>query len=405
MQQPSGGATTGAARRIVPVLAWVLAGAVVVLLAVAVWAARAPGGVEPAALLGGAVGLVLLAVVGAAIVARRPGNGVGWVMLGAGLCFALQDASHAWVAAALAGWDVPGVVAAAWLASWVWSPGWSLAFGWLPFLFPDGRVPTRRWRWLGVLLLVVSLQVVPTMLLPELEYGAENEVYGPNPIGLPAHGPLLEALNDVPEMLSIPVWCAIIVMQVLRYRRAETVERMQLRWFLFAIVLGLGAMTLTAIPVVATLLGDVSFSIATSVIAISVGIAVTRYRLYEIDRVVSRTVAYVLLAVVLTGVYLGGVLGLGAVARALTGESGDLVVALSTLAVAAAFQPVRRRVQHVVDRRFNRARYDAAGVVERFGRDLRDEVSLAAAVGGLRRVAAETVHPSSASVVLLAGEP
>lgn len=375
---------------------WMLAGLTVLLVVAGILFARAPGGTSPLEVLDMG-GFAIFSVVGALVLTHRRGNLIGWIMLAAGFAFVLDTTSVAYVEASLAGWDLPAPVVAAWLAAWVWSPGWSLAFAWLPLLFPDGRLLSRRWRWLAAALAVGSLQIIPAMLLPVLQYGDDERVFGPNPMGLQGHGPLLESLVDGAAMLFMPIWIAIIVHQVLRYRRSDPVGRLQLRWFLWSVVITISAIVVSAFPVIGPLLERVPFSALVVFIPLSVGVAITRHRLYEIDRVVSRAVTFTVVVAVLAGLYAGAVVGVGALLQPIAPDS-DLSVALATLLAAAAFRPVLAWVRNRVDRRFNRNRYDAAAEVAAFGQRLRDELDLGQLRGDLAATATRTVQPASVGV-------
>lgn len=386
----------GHAVRLARLGAWVAAATIALLLTAAATLAQAPGGSAPEDMVG-MIPMVVFAVVGALIVSHRHGNAIGWVMIGAGAAFVIDAAAVAYVEADAAGWDLPATVWAAWLASWVWSLGWSLAFGWLPFLFPDGRLLSRRWRWLGVALAVGTLQFIPAMLLPTLEYGDDEAVYGPNPIGIESAGPLLEGIVDAFGMAFVFVWLATMVMLVLRYRRADRVGRLQLRWFLFSVMVVIGSILLTILPTLEDLLAGPLSGLTVAIIPLSVGIAVTRYRLYEIDRIVSRAVTFTVVVGLLVGLYALGVLAAGALLEPVAPDS-DLAVALATLLAAAAFRPLLARVRARVDRRFNRARYDATTEIASFGQRLRDELDLAELRGDLAATAVRTMQPTSASV-------
>lgn len=244
------------------------------------------------------------------------------------------------------------------------------------------------------------------MLQPTLAAQDVRDIVIDNPIGVAGMpDPESSALATVLFFPLLGGLVAGIASLVVRFRRSHGVERQQLKWFLFAVallpLLPLGELIETAIGVAPDALGAIAFPIVISGLPLSVGVAVLRYKLWDIDRIISRTLAYVLVVASLAALYLGSVVGLGAAARALTGESGDLVVALSTLVVAALFQPLRRRVQGVVDRRFNRPRVDAVRTLDAFANSLRDEVGLDAVLAGLRQTAAGVFHPSHAGVLLL----
>lgn len=367
-------------------------------LSVGAWIATAvlthlAGGASAPVLLFDRVAEPVFAVVGAAIIRRRPGHAVGWVMIGAGVAFSLESLGAAWADASLAGVAVPGAVWAAWGASWLFSPAWLFAFVWLPMLFPNGTVLGPRWRplvWLGV---VCTLQVVPAALVPELQYD-DVRTFGPNPLGVGTPDGLMEALVDGMAVLVVPLWIAIIAQLVVRHRRADPVQRAQLRWFLWSITLVVGMVLLSVSPRIAAVLNAGPFGLMVAAVPLSVGIAVTRYRLYDIDRLVSRTVSYAVVTAVLLGLYAVGVLAIGAVVRPLA-SGDDLAVAASTLVVAAAFRPVLRRVRRVVERRFDRRHHDAARVLEEFTSRLREGgVELEGIRSDLLRTTRDTVHPT-----------
>lgn len=381
------------------VLAWASVAVTLALLVAGALLARAPAGSTPGDVLETG-GFAAFAVVGAAIVTHRRDNPIGWIMCGAGLAFVLDASSVVYVEASVAGWDLPMPVVAAWLATWVWSPGWSLAFGWLPLLFPDGRLLSRRWRVLAGAMVLGTLQIIPAMLLPTLEYGDDGQVYGPNPIGLAGQGDLLDGLVDGVAALFIPIWLCIVVHQVLRYRRADRIGRLQLRWFLFAILITIGTIVLTAVPGLEFVL-DVLVPgwLLPVFIPVAVGIAVTRHGLYQIDRVISRALTFAIVVALLAGLYVSGVLAVGAVLRPIAPDS-DLAVALATLLAAAAFRPVLARVRSRVDRRFDRSRYDAVSEVEAFGQRLRDELDLRQIRTDLAGASRRTMQPAAAWVWL-----
>ncbi|MDX1622351.1 MAG: hypothetical protein R3320_15250, partial [Nitriliruptorales bacterium] len=249
-------------------------------------------------------------------------------------------------------------------------------------------------------------------LVAPMNYENRDEVVvGANPLGV-GDAALMELISTVAALTLLTVAAVAVVGFVLRYRRAAGTERLQLRWLatgfgaallslltLF-VVAGLARLTDGRLEVPEVVL-DLMMSTAVLFIPFGAGIAVTRYRLYEIDRVITRSATYAAVVVVLAAVYVGAVLGFGALAQAAFGdESNDLVVALSTLLVAAAFQPVRTRVRAVVDRRFNRRRYDAGQEVERFGGRLRDSLALEDVVGETVAFAGRTVQPAGASLWL-----
>ena len=333
--------------------------------------------------------------VGALIVANRPGNAIGWVFS----AIALLAVTGA-LAEEYAGYAVrtrpgllPGGVLAGWYAGWAWYPTVTLALVFTPLLFPDGRPPSPRWRlvaWLagaGTALFVALAAVQPTI---ELDDGHVVD----NPIGVAAVGdPETGFLNITLGLLVV----AAVVSLVVRFRRSRGEERLQLKWFTYAAAV---------LPVV--LVGDylpdavsnLLFAVGISLLPVAAGLAVLRYRLYEIDRLINRTLVYGLVTVLLAGVYAGLVLVLGQLSGGVASDPPSWVVAGATLAVAALFQPARQRVQRLVDRHFNRARYDAARTVEGFSARLRDQVDLDTLAAELLAVVDQTVQPTRASLWL-----
>lgn len=342
----------------------------------------------------------MIAAVGAVVVSRPRGRRMGWFLVGLGSLSALDEFFRG-VAARQALPTEDLTMAGIFLASdllggLIWM-GYSF---FLPFLFPDGDVPSPRWRpflWFGI---AVSAVVSLAILLdpgPIHVWRHEQEVVGAvaNPFGVVD----LTLLEDGGSAVALLLVFVALAALVVRWRR-DAVTRRQIKWILFGFLVAVAGVLLTTIPVLQNV-GDLISSLAFAIIPVTIGLAITRYRLFEIDRLVSRSVSYAIVAALLAGLYAAGVLGLGALARGVSGSApGDLVVALSTLIVAAAFQPVRRRVQTVVDRRFNRARYDAARTAESFGRSLRDELDGEAIAAALGRAAGRSLQPQGLSVLL-----
>jgi hypothetical protein len=351
-----------------------------------------------------------MASVGALIVLRRPGNVIGWLLAVAGAAGGVNTWLDHYVHYAHSGPGGPSTMAVwmAWLGTWSWAPLILPIFFFLPLLFPDGRLPSPRWRpavW--IVLVIASVQVGAEALRPgPMRWGQEGLLVD-NPLGVEALGPYADAILSSSALAAAPfLVLAVIVAPVIRWRRSRGVERQQMKWFLAAVVLLAASERISYLDLLPATAGVVVFSLGIVGLPVAIGIAVLRYRLYEIDRIVSRTVSYALLTAVLVGVYAAGVVGLGGLVRSVTGGGGgDLVVAASTLAVAALFGPARRRIQGAVDRRFNRSRYDAQRTVESFAQRLRDEVDLDTLSGQLREVASAAIQPRSVSVWLRALEP
>ncbi|HEY3232269.1 MAG TPA: hypothetical protein VGJ87_23760, partial [Roseiflexaceae bacterium] len=223
-----------------------------------------------------------------------------------------------------------------------------------------------------------------------------------NPVGiagLAGASGFVQGLIEGPFGLTIVAACAISVL--VRFRRAQGIERQQIKWFAYAagVLIVVGTLG-TFLPFLPGLLKDVLFTFAVGSLPVAVGIAILRYRLYDIDLIIRRTLVYGVLTAVLALVYLGSVVLLQVIFRALTGETSQAAIVASTLAIAALFTPLRRRIQTTIDRRFYRRKYDAAKTLAAFSAQLRDEVDLNALTGELLAVIAETIQPAHVSLWL-----
>jgi hypothetical protein len=392
------------ARRWPAALAWALAGLTALTLAAGFWLAELvwSTGWEPrpsnAIAIVGAIILVTVstATVGAFLASRRPRHPVGWLLLGVGLALNVSLLVQAYVKYGLLA--RPGALPGArYLAGFTYStvPIWLSCAGFVLLLTPTGSLPSPRWRWWARLAAVAPVVVVlgsvvqPDPLAPD---------YRGNPLAIPALGRVLV----VPAVAGVVVVLVALLVGagslVVRFRRASGVERQQLRWLAYAAALAAG---LLLVAVAAGVLAkdevvSASLALGVALLPLATGAAILRYRLYDLDRIISRTLAYGLLTVLLGGAYAGVVLGLGQ----LLGRDSSLVVAVATLAVAAAFQPARRRVQQLVDRRFNRRRYDAARTIAAFSARLRQQVDLDTLTAELLGVVELTMQPTSASLWL-----
>ncbi len=345
------------------------------------------------------------AVVGLVLVVKRPSRSLGWVLLGipAVVYGSLFLSEYAVRGLVVAPGSLPLALWAGWLAKWSFVPMVGLVLATV-LLFPDERVEGRWMR--RVAAAIVGLVGVETTIVAVEPGPIRGDLHGEqvqNPLGLTALGDAPTAAAGVVGGLLAVLAVLVVVDAIVRWRRATGIRRQQFRWFASAVATFPVLFVATVSDPVNQLLGwdpvVLAFFFGMNGIAAAIGLAITRYRLYEIDRVVNRAVVYTSITVVLVALYVASVIALQWVLSPITSGS-DLAVAASTLSVAAAFGPVRRRVQRIVDRRFNRSRYDASRVVEAFGQRLRDEVELASLSTGLRAVTAETVAPRSVSLWL-----
>ncbi len=319
--------------------------------------------------------------VGALLARRRPENPVGWLLAGWGLALAFRFSVQSYVDAGSASpGGLPGAGWPAWLATVVWHPAFAL-LAFLVLTFPHGRLLSPRWKVLAWLTVIVyGLLAMAAALSPQAVHSAYPDV------AIVVRTPL-SGVADVTFELLLQVQLALLLgallSLVIRLVRSRGEERQQIKWFVYTVVF-----TVVAFIGGIVVLGRGYLVPVFAAIPVATAVAVLRYRLYAIDRILSRTVSYAALTGVLVAIYVGLVTLFGQ----LVGHS-SLAVAAATLAVAALFQPVRRRVQAGVDRRFNRARYDAAGVVEEFRRQLRQEVNLDALSTELIAVVQQTVQP------------
>jgi hypothetical protein len=343
-----------------------------------------------AALVASAVGVVLAS--------RRPRHPVGWLLLALGLVMATSGAAAAYASYGL--FVRPGALPAAGVVARVYAPLIEAVFailGFIVLLTPTGSPPTRRWRWWAwmsastMAVLLVAATIAPGSMDPRML--AEE-----GPQDLRTFGGALLVVNLAAQAVGILIILAGAGSLVTRFRHARGVERQQLRWVGLAAALTGVAMLAVAVLIAAdkVLLAGWASVLCTTFLPLATGAAILRYRLYDLDRIISRTLAYGLLTLLLGGGYAGVVLGLGQ----LLGSNSPLVVAGATLAVAAVFQPARRRIQQAVDRRFNRRRHDAAQTIEAFSARLHQEVDLDTLTAELLAVVEETMQPTQASLWL-----
>jgi len=338
------------------------------------------------------------ATVGLVLALQRPGNPIGWLYGAASLAWAYSIPIQPMIDQLVREHRPLPLVAqlVAATGDLSWAPAIGLGVTLPALLLPNGHLRSRRWR-LVAITSVTGLILV--MVAGPLSPGPLEEMGIDNPFGLPgAAGTVAAALTIVGVLLhwfSLPPAAVCVV---LRFRSSKGVERQQLRWVAAGVAGAVGLMVIGVPSGLGFAPNWISYLVFPALLLppVAIGVAVLRYRLYDLDRVISRTLTYGLLTVLLGLGYAGAVLGLGR----LLPEGSSLVVAAATLAVAALFQPLRRRVQDLVDRRFNRRRYDAVRTVDRFATRLRDQVDLDALHGELLAVVDQTMQPTRVSLWL-----
>jgi hypothetical protein len=339
--------------------------------------------------------------VGAAIVAHRPGNVVGWIFSAIGLLTAtgVLATEYAAYASRTRPGSPPGVVVAAWYTSWWWYPTLVLVLVFTPLMFPTGRLLSTHWRPVAV---VAAAGTATIITLSALQPTLQNEDHPlRNPIGFagipdPEEGLLGAILFGLLLLCSV----AAVLSVVLRFRRSRGVERQQLKWFTYAAALMGVFLLLTDYLFPQSGVVDVLYGLVVALVPVAAGVAVLRYRLYDIDRLINRTLVYGLLTALLGAVYATAVLVLGQLFGGVGRDPPSWAVAGATLAVAALFQPARRRTQAVVDRRFNRRKYDAAQTIQAFSTRLREQIDLDTLAAELLAVVDQTMEPTQASLWL-----
>ena len=347
--------------------------------------------------------ILVFATTGSLVASRIPSNPAGWLMCLAALSVTVGGLCE-FVYAHVDQSSQPGTTlatAAAWLTTWVWMAGIAPAATFLLLFFPDGHLPSRRWRpvaWACGITIAALLVALAT------EPGRIQSTDVVNPLGIPAPG-LIAAVLAVTGVLLVVGTVLCCTSLVVRYRSAAAEQRQQLKWLAWAVPIVL-VFVLASILVQsdqsnakAVDLGNALTALGLSVVPIAIGLAILRSRLYDIDLVINRTLVYATLTVTLALVYLASVLLIRLAVEPLTGRS-DLAVAASTLSVAALFRPLRSRIQTVVDQRFYRRRYDAARTLQSFSGRLRQEVDLDTVTSDLRAVVRDTVQPAHVTLWL-----
>jgi len=346
---------------------------------------------------------VSFSIIGAIIASRLPANPVGWLFCAAGCTIAVECLSAEYAIYALVAQpdSLPIGEALAWLAFWAWIPSIGCIVLSLP-LFPNGRLPSSRWKWLAWLTVLLTIAGAVWVALSPGAIGNLGSI--PNPLGIEG---LPNGYKPVQTIMSALVLVAAVSTLGLRLLRTRGIERQQIKWPAFvAVVAAVGSILYdTAISEAIGLrwlewAGYAVVVVALVCFPISIGIAIVRYRLYEIDALINRTLVYALLTAISAAVYFGAVVLLQRVFVALTGERSTLAIVASTLLIAALFNPLRRRIQSFIDRRFYRRKYDAAKTLETLSAKLRDETDLDALSGDLVGVVRETMQPAHVSLWL-----
>jgi hypothetical protein len=342
-------------------------------------------------------------VIGALIVFRRPQNTVGWIFCIIGLGTAFTSFSAGFVQHAIAthtdGRLVVGLIDV--LGNTVWPMNLGLATM-LLYLFPTGRLLSPRWRfifWLDVTLSATA-SLLSALTPGYLESG--NRVW--NPLGVSGTGPIISKLSEIGGPPFIVCALAAAASIIARYITSRDVQRQQIKWFAF----GTAAMVAILVPTFALIpdksgLSNITFALGILMLPIGAGIGVLRYRLFDIDVIINHTLVYGSLTAVLAAIYFAGVLGAQQLTRILTGQEkpqSPVVIVVTTLVIAALFQPLRRRFQRFIDRRFYRSRYDARKTLDRFGSSLRGQIELDHLTGHLLETVEQTMHPAHVSLWL-----
>jgi hypothetical protein len=346
--------------------------------------------------------------VGAVITSRRPSNIVGWLLNAAGLLIGLNHFSseYAIYTSLAQPGALPGGEVAAWLAHWLFVPSAALVV-FLFLLFPTGRLPTRRWRWFaGFSVFAASIGAV------SMAFSSGMTALGPvpNPLGI-------EGVRDIDRIVE-PFFFTLLLLAAgsmfVRLRGATEVERQQIKWFAYAAAVAVSGNIVGHSLFAATdaswlrWAGLIPGMVGVLGMPVAMGIAILRYRLYEIDTLINRTLVYGALTAILAALYFGGVTATQTIFRVLTGqeeEQPQLAIVVSTLVIAALFNPLRHLIQGFIDRRFYRTKYDARKTLEAFSTKLRDETDLDALSNDLIGVVRETMQPAHVSLWLRPDTP
>ncbi len=292
-----------------------------------------------------------LGVIGRLIVRRMPGNAVGWIFLASSLGMGLASAAYAWAQLSHDNYGdgLPGTVFAAWLNGWIAIPSLVALVTLVPLLFPDGRLPSPRWRWVAVL---AAVGITGTTIGSALAPGPMQPIDIDNPIGLQLGHPLIDVVGAVDAIAGIVVFGLALVALVTRYRHGSSVERLQLRWFAFPATIGIILFGLSAFFTTG-LVGDVAWFgglAALAALPIAIGVAILRYHLYDIDLILNRTAVYATVSVLLVALFFVGNVALQYALESITRQRSELLSGALGVAVGLLFVPIRRRIRPLIDR-------------------------------------------------------
>jgi hypothetical protein len=339
-------------------------------------------------------------IVGAIVASRLPDSPIGWLFCAIALCFGVVHFSAEYAAYALLApsRSLPAGEAFAWLTSWVWVFGLGLVV-FLDLRFPDGRLPDARWRWFARF---TALALLPAAILTALSPGLITSSALHNPLGV-------EGLPNATMPVQAFMYALVVVgvsSMLARLRHAGSIERQQIEWFAYATAVVISGVILKNIvyPTVGVMwvwwVGLILTAVGVVSSPIAMGVAIFRYRLYQIDIIINRTLVYALLTATLVALYLGVIVVLQSFFVILIGEKSTLAVVASTLLIAALFSPLRHRIQSFIDRRFYRSKYDVRKTLETFSAQLRDETDLDALNDDLVEVVKETMQPAHVALWL-----
>ena len=346
------------------------------------------------------LGFGSFAAVGSLLVARCPSNPVSWFMVTIGLVGGLFPTADAYAAYILTTQGTPNLLAVfcAWLNQIYWIPLLGLALIYLPLLFPDGHLPSRRWLPVTIL---ASLAVVGALVINAFSETLNGQIIDyqiTNPIGIKGLGSAVDT-SFFPFLvigLLVGLFSAVASL-IVRFIHSKGAERQQIKWFLFAVTLIPLMITTNYLP---NIFGAFVVGVILVCLSIAIGVAVLRYHLYDIDLIIRRTLQYSILTGLLVLVYFGGIVLLQSIIRSLTGDVSQVAIVISTLGIAALFNPLRHRSQDFVDRRFYRSKYDAARVLSAFAQTARDEVEMNRLSGALLEIVVDAMQPEKASLWL-----